>query len=142
LLDRQKGGLERKAMSRRPKRRDYLDTAIVASWRWHEEDVEVAGQNRRRAALQKSLGVARQPFEPAQLVIEFRARRRIAVRQIEATDDQAADRRFDVPAVRIVGIARQAAAGLLRLGAPGEDRHAVPAFHAPGCGKDYQKSKP
>jgi len=32
-----KEGLERKAMSRRPKRRDYLDAAIVASWRRHEE---------------------------------------------------------------------------------------------------------
>ena len=91
-------------------------------------DVEVAGQNGRRAAVQKAFGVARQPFEPAQLVIEFRARRRIAVRQIEASDDQAADRRFDVAAVRVVGIARQAAAGLHRLGAAGEDRHAVPAL--------------
>ena len=32
-----KEGLERKAMSRRPKRRDYLDAAIIASWRRHEE---------------------------------------------------------------------------------------------------------
>ena len=38
------------------------------------------------------------------------------------------DRRFDVAAVRIVGIAGQAAAGFHRLGATGEDRHAVPAF--------------
>jgi hypothetical protein len=36
--------------------------------------IEVAGQNRRRAAVQKGFGVVRQPVEPAQLVIEFRAR--------------------------------------------------------------------
>jgi hypothetical protein len=33
-------------------------------------DVEVAGENGRRAAVQEAFGVARQPFEPAQLVIE------------------------------------------------------------------------
>ena len=85
-------------------------------------------RNGRRATLQKGVGVARQPLEPAQLVIEFRARRRIAVRQIEASDKHAADRGFDVTAVRIVGIAGQTAAGLHRLGPAGEDRHAVPAF--------------
>jgi hypothetical protein len=38
-------------------------------------DVEVARQNGRRAALQKGFGVARQPLEPAQLIIiiEFRS---------------------------------------------------------------------
>jgi hypothetical protein len=56
----------------------------------------------RRAAVQKTLGVARQPFEQVQLVIEFRARRRIAVRQIQASDDQAADGRLDVAAMRII----------------------------------------
>jgi hypothetical protein len=63
-------------------------------------DVEVAGPNGRRAALQNGFRVARQPVEPAQLVVEFWARRRIAVRQIEASDQDAADRRFDVPACR------------------------------------------
>jgi hypothetical protein len=56
----------------------------------------------RRAAVQKTLGVARQPFEQVQLVIEFRARRRIAVRQIQASDDQAADGRLDGAAMRII----------------------------------------
>ena len=56
-----------------------------------------------------------QPFEPAQLVIEFRARCRIAVRHVETSDDQAIDLRFDIAAVRVVGIARQAAADQRRL---------------------------
>ena len=42
--------------------------------------VEVAGQDHRRAAVQKALGVAHKPIEPPQLVVEFRARRRISVR--------------------------------------------------------------
>jgi hypothetical protein len=40
----------------------------------------------------------------------------------------AADRRLHVPAVGIVGVARQAAAGFHRLCAPRQDRYAVPAF--------------
>jgi hypothetical protein len=55
----------------------------------------------RRAAVQKTFGVARQPFEQAQLVIEFRAWHRIAVRQIQASDEQAAGR-LDVAAMRII----------------------------------------
>ena len=54
------------------------------------------------APLPKRLGVARQPFEQAQLIVEFRARRRIAVRQIQASDEQAADGRLDVAAMRII----------------------------------------
>jgi hypothetical protein len=42
------------------------------------------------------LGIIRKPFEPAQLVIEFRAGRRVAVRQIETADYEAADCRLDV----------------------------------------------
>src|SRR5690349_4125159 len=62
-----------------------------------------------------------------QLVIEFRARRRIAVRQIETPDNQPADRRFDVAAVHVIRIPGQTAAGLYRLGAACQDRHPVPA---------------
>ena len=69
-----------------------------------------------------------QPLEPAQLVIELGTGRRVAVRQIEAADNDPVDRRFDVAAVRIVRIAGQAAAGFHRLGAACEDRDAVPAL--------------
>ena len=53
---------------------------------------------------------------------------RDSVRHIEASDDHAVDRRFDVAAMSIVGVARQAPAGFNRLGAPCQDRDAVPAF--------------
>ena len=64
--------------------------------RWGEMDsnFRFRARSERGAAVQKTLGVARQPFEQAQLVIEFRAQRRIAVRQIQASEDQAADGRL------------------------------------------------
>jgi hypothetical protein len=81
--------------------RARVRTGLAAGGRW----IRTSGSARdrsRRAAVQKTLGVARQPFEQAQLVIEFRARRRIAVRQIQASDEQAADGRLDVAAMRII----------------------------------------
>jgi hypothetical protein len=112
----------------RPKQR-VIDPALrrihIERGRHH---VEVARQDDRRAALQHRFGVARQPLEPVQLVIEFRAGSRIAVGQIEASDKEATDRRFNIAAVGIVPIAGQTAAGLDRRGAPREDRDAVPAF--------------
>ena len=78
--------------------------------------------------------MSRQAFEPAELVVELRPGRRIAVGQVEAADQHAVHRCLDVAAVRVVGVARQAAAGLDRLGASREDGHAVPAFLAvPNC---------
>jgi hypothetical protein len=50
-----------------------------------------------------------QSIEPVQLVIEPRAGGRIAVGQIQATDQYSVDRRLDVAAVRIIWIPRQAA---------------------------------
>ena len=72
----------------------------------------------------------RQAFEPAQLVVEFRAGRRIAVGQIEAADQHAVHRRLDIAAVRVIRIARQAAPGLDRVGTSREDGDAVPALLA------------
>jgi hypothetical protein len=87
-----------------------------------------AGQHRRCPAVQHALGVAGEAIEPAQLVIEFWARRRIAVRQVEASDNQVADRGLDVAAVHVIGIPGPTAAGLDRLGAARQDRHAIPAL--------------
>ena len=72
------------------------------------------------------LRVLVQPLHPAQLVVEFRTRLRVAVGQIEAADDDAVDCRLDVAAMVVVRIARQAAPVLHRLDAAGQDRHAVP----------------
>ena len=47
-----------------------------------------------------------QPLEPGELVVEFRAGRRIAVRQVQAPDGDAGDSRFDIAAVEILWVAR------------------------------------
>ena len=78
-------------------------------------DVVIAGEHDRLAGREQAPGMVRQPVEPAQLVIELRSRRGIAVRQIQASDDHAVDRRLDVAAVRVVGVARQAPADFHRL---------------------------
>src|SRR5690606_22534284 len=65
-------------------------------------------------------------LEPGELVIELIAGLRIAVRQVQAADANAFDVGFDIPAVRIVRIARQTAANLHRLFSFGEDCDAVP----------------
>src|SRR5438874_11276684 len=71
-----------------------------------------------------------QPLEPPQLVIEFRTWRRISVRQIQASDQDAVDGRLDVPAMAVIWIAGQTASCLDRFGAAGENGDAVPAFLA------------
>ena len=71
-----------------------------------------------------------QPLEPAQLVVELRPGPRIAVGQVEAADQDAVDRRLDVAALRVVGIAGQAAPRLVDLADAAEDRDAVPALLA------------
>ena len=68
--------------------------------------------SRRRAhrniVLQQSLRIVVQPVEPSELVVELRARLRIAVRRVQAADQDAVDRGFDIAALRVTGIAGQA----------------------------------
>ncbi len=75
-------------------------------------------------------GIGLEPLEPTQLVVEFRTGRRIPVGQVKTADKDSADGRFDVAAVAVVGVARQSSTRFDRRSAPGEYRHAVPAFLA------------
>ena len=68
--------------------------------------IEIAGEHDRHTGREELRGVRGQSIEPAQLVIEPRAGGRIAVGQIQATDQYSVDRRLDVAAVRIIWIAR------------------------------------
>ena len=52
----------------------------------------------------------REAFESFELVLEFRARLRIAVRQVNAANQDAVDGRFDVATLRIVRIAGEGVA--------------------------------
>ena len=92
------------------------------------DDVVIAREDHRRLGGNELCGVSEQPLEPAQLVVELRARCGIAVGQIEAGDVDAVDLRLDVAAVGIVRIAGKRAADLGRLRIAGQDRDPVPAL--------------
>src|SRR5580704_375334 len=94
------------------------------------DHVVVAGENDGRVGSEEILGVFRQAIEPTEFVIELGPRRRIAVGEIKAADDDAIDPRLDVAAVRVLGIARQAATTLDRFATARENRNAIPAFLA------------
>jgi hypothetical protein len=69
-----------------------------------------------------------QPLEPVELVIEFRPGLRIAVRQVDAGDDDAVDGGFDIARLVIIAIAGQGGAGQHRLGVARQDGDAVPGL--------------
>src|SRR5215218_5888209 len=93
-------------------------------------DVEIAGEHHRHTAFQELGGVRGKTLEPSELVVELRPGCRIAVRQIEAADDDAGNCRLDIAALRVLGVARQPTPGLGRIGAPGEDCDAIPTLLA------------
>jgi hypothetical protein len=82
-----------------------------------------------------------QPLEPARLVVELRTGRRVAVRQIQASDQNAVDRRLDVAAVSVVGIARETAVGLYRIGAAGENGDTIAATSTNNRGSMPEKTR-
>ena len=92
------------------------------------DHVVIAREDHRRLGGNELCGVSEQSLEPAQLVVELRARCGIAVGQIEAGDVDAVDLRLDVAAVGIVRIAGKRAADLGRLRIAGQDRDPVPAL--------------
>ena len=59
---------------------------------FRRNDVVVPGKNDWLVAARTAVRIFDQAFEPVQLVIEFRAGRRIAVGKIQAADPQAIDR--------------------------------------------------
>ena len=90
------------------------------------------GRTGRR--LQQRGGMFVKAVEPFELVIKFRARLRVAVRQIDRSDRDALDSGFDVPALPIIDITGQHISDKNRLALPGEDGDAVPGPLAlPDC---------
>ena len=69
-----------------------------------------------------------QALEPRQLVGEFRAGLRVAVGRIEAADDEAVHRDFDVAALRVGIVTRQLRARDHRLPVASQNGDAVPRF--------------
>src|ERR1700689_2538123 len=94
------------------------------------DHVVVAGENDGRVGSEEIFRMFRQAIDPTEFVVELGPRRRIPVGEIKAADDDAIDTRLDVAAVRVLGIARQAATTLDRFPAARENRDAIPAFLA------------
>ena len=83
------------------RKRDWRFAELSAGGRWIRTSCSARDRS-RRAAVQKTLGVAGQPFEQAQLVIEFGPGAGLPFGRLQASDDQAAERRLDVAAMRII----------------------------------------
>ena len=87
-------------------------------------DVVVPDERNRHAGSEKRLGMFVKSFEPAQFVVELRPGCGITVGEIDAPNDDAVDRRLDVAAMRVVGIAGECAPAFDGYDAAREDRDA------------------
>ena len=96
--------------------------------RWNH--IVVTTQNNGRIARGQRVRVVTETFEPAHLVVKLRTRGRIAIWQIETSDDYAIDLSLKVSAMGVIGIARQAAATFRQLPDARKDRDAVVRFLA------------
>src|SRR6202041_474730 len=114
-------GLDQRVLVPRPRRIDI---------KFGGRDIVVARQYDRNILLQEFRGMQPQPLEPCQLVLEFWAGLRIAVRQIDAGDDDAFDGGFDVARLAIVAIAGQLRPDQHRLAFTRQDGDAVPGLLA------------
>src|SRR3984957_15277201 len=93
-------------------------------------DVVVAGQHHGNVLLDEFRGMRSQPPEPCELGVEFRTRLRIAVRQINAGDNNAFDGGFDVARLAIIRVTGQFGPDQHRLGLARQDGDAVPGLLA------------
>src|ERR1700736_3981883 len=69
-----------------------------------------------------------EPLEPVELVVEFRPGLRIAVRQIDAGNDDAFDRGLDIARLAVGGVAGKLRPDQHRFGLPRQDGDAVPGL--------------
>src|SRR5690348_8209291 len=89
-------------------------------------DIVIASQHDRYTSAHEFGSMCDQTCEPGQLVIELRTGLRIAVREIDRSDQDSIYGRLDVACLAIIRIARQACAGQHRIAVSREDRHSVP----------------
>ena len=89
-------------------------------------NVEVAGKHDGRAAPAQRGRMLPQPFQPGQLVVEFRPGPGISVWRVDGGDQHAAHGRLDVARLNVGRIARQFRPCQHGCSAAGQDGHAVP----------------
>jgi hypothetical protein len=92
---------------------------------WGRNDIIIAAEHGWPAGFKQRLTVADEPFKPAELIIEFGARRWIAIGQVETANHKPVYIGLDVAAVRIVSIARQTAPTFYGIYSAGKDCNAV-----------------
>ena len=90
--------------------------------------VEVARQHHRHLLFDEFGRVRLQTPEPFELVVEFRAGLRVAVRQVDAAHDDPIDCGFDVARLAIVAVAGQLGPDQHRIGISRQDRDAIPGL--------------
>ena len=97
-------------------------------------DVVVTGQHHRGAARHEFGGMGNQALKPGQLVVEFRSRLRIPVGEVDGSDQDSLNGRFDVAGLVILRISRQTCAGQHGSMVSRENGHTVPGtFPLPDC---------
>src|SRR5882672_12452630 len=79
-------------------------------------------------------GMGNEALKPGQLVVEFRSRLRIPVGEVDGSDQDSLNSRFDVAGLVIFGISRQACAGQHGNMVPRKNGHTVPGtLPLPDC---------
>src|SRR6267143_2071115 len=88
----------------------------------------------RGAARHEFGGMGNEALKPGQLVVEFRSRLRIPVGEVDGSDQDSPNSRFDVACLVIFRISRQACTGQHRSVISHENSHAVPrTLPLPDC---------
>ena len=83
------------------------------------DDVIVANQDRRHLAVEQRARMGLQRVQPGELVVELRARLRVAVGRVHVADEDAAHRRLDVAALLEIRDRRAARGGFQPAHRPG-----------------------
>lgn len=89
-------------------------------------DVPVAQKYDRMLGIPQLLGTALQPLEPSEFVVELGARLRIAIGQVEAGKQHAADGSLQVAGLLVCRVTRQCRDHGQRLRASAQNGNAVP----------------
>lgn len=89
-------------------------------------DVVVAGEHDGMPTIDKHVSVFDQPLEPCQFVVKLRAWLRVAVWEVQTSNEDAEYCSFDVAALFVGPIAWQTTAPFNRIGSLGKDGHTIP----------------
>src|SRR3984957_12518967 len=118
-------GLDQRVVIQRSSRIDVLRC---------RHDIVITGQHHGGTARHEFGGMGNEALEPGQLVVELRSRLRIPVGEVDRSDQDSLNSRFDVAGLVICRITRQACAGQHGSVVSCENGHAVPGtLPLPDC---------